>query len=397
MTVKRLIAISCIVACTAAAWFVLAETVNVRSASSSSRLTPEVEKNWGPVLKQEQPSLYYETPGEGRSRREIQPEQSNIQVAITYEPKNKGLFWYRTYFADFEAEYRVKNPAPIPQTIYVAFRFPAAEARYDKFSLIFGDKTTNKEPENGQLAESLQLAPGAEAPLKVTYRASGVDTWSYVLTGAKRIKNLHLAMTTNFREINVPVGAESPTSRAPDGRHYNWDYTDVIGAHAIAMDMPAVTNPGYVAGRMTFFAPVSLLFFFAVLVIVAVRDRIDLHPMNYFFLAAGCFAFQLLFAYLVDLVPLLASFLIAAVVSIALVNGYLWRAAGAKFARVAAVAQFAFMVLFSYSFFFDGLTGITITIGAIITLGLLMAFTARVNWSIALTSRATPPPIPVQS
>jgi hypothetical protein len=158
--------------------------------------------------------------------------------------------------------------------------------------------------------------------------------------------------------------------------------------------MPAVTNPGYVAGRMTFFAPVSLLFFFAVLVIVGIRERTTLHPMNYFFLAAGCFAFQLLFAYLVDLVPLTVSFLIAAAVSLALVNGYLWRATTRKFAVISTVAQFAYMVLFSYSFFFDGLTGITITVGAIVTLALLMAFTARVKWDEAFTSRSGPPPIP---
>jgi inner membrane protein involved in colicin E2 resistance len=145
---------------------------------------------------------------------------------------------------------------------------------------------------------------------------------------------------------------------------------------------------------MTFFAPVSLLFFFAVLVIVGIRERTDLHPMNYFFLAAGCFAFQLLFAYLVDLVPLTLAFCLAAAVSLALVTGYLWLATTRKFAVISAFAQFAYMVLFSYSFFFDGLTGITITVGAIITLALLMAFTARVKWDAALTSRATPPPMP---
>jgi len=201
-------------------------------------------------------------------------------------------------------------------------------------------------------------------------------------------------MQTNFREINVPVGAESPTARAADGLQFHWDYTDVIGAHAIAMDMPAVPKPGYVAGRMAYFAPVSLIFFFAVLVMVSVRQRVALHPMNYFFLAAGCFAFQLMFAYLVDLVPLMTSFLIAASVSLLLVNGYLWRAAGAKFARISTLAQFSYMVLFSYSFFFDGLTGITITIGAVVTLALLMAFTAKVDWNTALGSRLTPPPIP---
>ena len=120
--------------------------------------------------------------------------------------------------------------------------------------------------------------------------------------------------------------------------------------------------------------------------------------MNYFFLAAGCFAFQLLFAYLVDLAAA------AAVISHrrrGLARAGQWLplacAAGRRFAPSPPRAQFAYMVLFSYSFFFDGLTGITITIGAITTLALLMAFTARVNWSAAFTPRAAaPPPIPAR-
>jgi hypothetical protein len=149
---------------------------------------------------------------------------------------------------------------------------------------------------------------------------------------------------------------------------------------------------------MSFFAPVSLLFFFAVLVLMGMVWRISLHPVNYFFLAAGCFAFQLLFAYLVDLIPLLLAFSISAAVSLALVSGYLLAAVGRRFARLAVVAQFAYMVLFSYSFFFEGLTGLTITIGAIVTLALLMATTAKVNWAEKFTSktafRGVPPPVP---
>jgi hypothetical protein len=56
------------------------------------------------------------------------------------------------------------------------------------------------------------------------------------------------------------------------------------------------------------------------------------------------------------------------------------------------------MILFSYSFFFEGLTGLTITIGAIVTLALLMAATARVNWTEKFRGknslRGMPPPIP---
>ncbi len=387
MTIKRLFAIGFIIVCTAVAWFILGGAVSLRSRSSDSRLSSEVAQNWGPPLVQEHPVLFYEAPTSGLARREIQPLSSDIRVALVYEPKRKGLLWYRTYFADFTGSYVVKNPTQIAQTIYVTFRFPAQDARYDRFSLQFGDKLTDKAPVDGQIRESLTLAAGAQVPLTVTYHAAGTNGWSYAFGKAKRVQNLHLAMTTDFLDINIPANAESPTSREREGTGWTlrWDYTDVIGANAVAMDMPSVRNPGEVAGRMTFFAPVSLLFFFAVLVIVAVRDRVSLHPMNFFFLAAGCFAFQLLFAYLVDLLPLTASFLIAAAVSLTLVNGYLWRAAGARFASISLAAQFAYMVLFSYSFFFEGLTGITITAGAIVTLALLMAFTARVDWGRAFT------------
>jgi hypothetical protein len=397
MTIKRLIAIALIVGCTSFAWFLLAGALQLRTASSESRLSPEVAQNWGPELKQEHPQLFYLSPTDAHTRRELQPEQTQIAVQLSYEPKRKGLLWHRTYFANFTGEYRVRNPLPIAQTIYVAFRFPSAEARYDQFTLRFGHKVTDKAPNNGEIHESLMIPPGAEVPLKVTYRAAGTGSWSYLFNKTRRVKNLHLAMTTDFREINVPAGAESPTTRDVDGAGWrlNWDYTDVIGANAIAMDMPAVTNPGEVAKRMTCFAPVSLLFYFSVLVILSMARGVQLHPMNYFLLAAGCFAFQLLFAYLVDLLPLLPSFLVSAAVSVTLVNGYLWRAAGRSFAQLSAVAQTAYMVLFSYSFFFEGLTGITITIGAIITLALLMAFTARINWSRAFQAPLPqPPPIP---
>ena len=137
------------------------------------------------------------------------------------------------------------------------------------------------------------------------------------------------------------------------------------------------------------------LFFFAVLILICILQKVDLHPMNFFFLGAGCFAFQLLFAYLVDLIPIEAAFVIASVVSLGLVSGYLLLAKGIRFARLAALAQFAYMVLFSYSFFFDGYTGLAITIGAIVTLAILMAATARVNWTDKFSHRPPKaPPLP---
>ena len=132
---------------------------------------------------------------------------------------------------------------------------------------------------------------------------------------------------------------------------------------------------------MTFFAPVGLLFFLTVMVILGVLRRENLHPMSYFFLAGAFFAFHLLLAYLVDHIDVHLAFAIAAAVSLLLIVSYLRVVAGVRLALVqAGLAQAVFLVLFSYAFFFEGLTGLAVTIGAVLTLFVLMQITARVDW-----------------
>lgn len=385
MTVKRILAIGAIYICTSLCWGVLGTSLEVRTNNYSDSLGRAVTDVWGPAMNQYDPEIYYNVLGSSSGRHTIRPSQSNVNVALKYEPKKKGLLWYRTYLVDFHGEYTVENPTPITQTMYIKFEFPAKDASYsDVMFVVNGDPsaTSGTKIDDG-IVDAITLAPGGNAVVTVGYKSRGTDSWGYSFGDATRIKNFHLAMATDFSEIDFPAGTGSPTERTVEGKGWNlaWSYPDVINAQAIGMNMPAVLNPGPVASRISFFSPVSLLFFFTVLVFFCVLQGVDLHPMNYFFLAAGCFAFQLLFAYLVDLIPLLPAFCVAAVVSLALVSGYLLAAAGWRFARMAAVAQFAYMVLFSYSFFFDGLTGLTITIGAIVTLALLMAGTARVDWS----------------
>ncbi len=61
---------------------------------------------------------------------------------------------------------------------------------------------------------------------------------------------------------------------------------------------------------------------------------------------------------------------------------YLRVVVGPRFALVeAALAQLVYLVGFSYAFFFEGFTGLTVTIGAILSLFLVMQMTARVNWN----------------
>ena len=94
-------------------------------------------------------------------------------------------------------------------------------------------------------------------------------------------------------------------------------------------------------------------------------------------------------------------FAIASGVSILLVITYLRIVVGSQFAlREAALAQLTFLVLFSFAFFFRGYTGLSITIGAILTLFPAMQLTGRIRWAEkfrAVGPNTPPPPLPFAS
>jgi hypothetical protein len=397
MNFLRILAVALITLCTAAAWFILGSALTMRTQESTAQICSEVSDVWGPALEQKHPNAFYLSPTGARGRVMVQPSKTKVGAQLSYEPKKRGLLWHRTYGVTFSADYEFTNATPIAQTLYVQFPLPSESASYQGFSFSLGDAAARQSaPSKGVITEAVVVPPKSSVPLRVTYQTRGMDTWRYVFDDASRVVQFELALTTNFDEINFPCGTGSPTTRDEMAHLYTWSYPDVLSAPNIGMDMPKVLNAGPVAARISFFAPVSLVFFFTVLLIVGMTRGVNLHPMNYFMLAAGCFAFQLLFAYLVDLVPIHLSFGIAAGVSLVLVCVYIGAVGGRSMFWVALPAQLAYMVLFSYSFFFDGLTGLTIAIGAIITLGLLMLLTAKVNWAEKLGGRQPmPPQLPV--
>lgn len=399
ITFLQILAIGFIFSATAVGWFTLGSALTLRTQSSAAQLDASVAAGWGPPLTQPHPTGWYRSPtGEG-GRRTILPATSEVVVSLAYDPKQKGLLWYRTYDVDFSGRYQFRNPTPITQTLYVSFRLPPEGKTFTNFSLQLGEEAPlSASPQKGAITRAVVVPPGGETQLAIRYRTRGTDSWRYDLEGIERVSGFRLSMRTDFREIDFPLGVASPSERESTEAGWDllWDYPDVLGPQSAGLAMPNVLNAGPVAARIAFFAPVSLLFFFAVLLILGAVRGITLHPMNYFFLAAGCFAFQLLFAYLVDLLPIGWSFAIGAGVSLLLVNGYLALVAGRRLLVISLPAQAAYMVLFSYSFFFDGLTGITITLGAVATLAILMLVTARIQWQEIFRRPQAPavPPLP---
>jgi hypothetical protein len=415
MTTPRLLAIGFIFVCTAVAWSILGSTVVGRTGEMDGRLSQEVAQLWGGHHVQVAPQASVRRPREveeqvkeqdagGRTvvrtvKRTVIDEaplpaaSSRVRVDLGLEHRRKGLLWYDTYTVAFQADYRFVNPDPSEREVVVRFEFPSKEAIYDAFAVSLGGREAPSTTDfsNG-VTLTERVGPGEGLDLRVAYRSRGLGEWAYafVREGVAQVRDFELTMTTDFDGFDFPAGAISPTGKARSGRGWTlrWAFESLAAGKRIGIDPPNLLNPGPVTARITFFAPVSLLFFLTVMVILGVLGGRSLHPMNYFFLAAAFFAFHLLLAYLVDHVEMNTAFAIAAAASVFLVVSYLRIVAGMRTALVqAGLAQLVFLVLFSYAFFFEGYTGLTVTLGAVLTLFVLMQLTARVDWGAVFAKR----------
>jgi inner membrane protein involved in colicin E2 resistance len=193
-------------------------------------------------------------------------------------------------------------------------------------------------------------------------------------------------MRTSFPNVDFLLGTTSPTHHSVEQGRWQgeWNFTSLVAGAPIGIEMPKLLNPGPLASKVTFFAPLSLLFFFFVVAILSFVRKREMHPMHYLLLGCAFFAFHLLFAYLVDHVTIATSFTIASLVSVFLVVSYARLFVGWRFALVEmGISQIIYLVLFSMTFFWEGYTGLAIAIGATLTLFLVMQITGRFDFSAA--------------
>jgi hypothetical protein len=320
---------------------------------------------------------------------------SDVDVGLDVDQRKKGLLWFATYGVDFGAQYSISNPVDQAVMVQMAFPFPSHDAVYDNMKITAdGCDDLDITTESGQMIARFTLPPEGSQRIGFGYSSRGMDRWSYRFgSDVKIVENFKLAMETDFERIDFPAGTISPDDKervdGTAGWQLVWDKESLVSGLEIGMLMPQQINPGPLAQAMSMHAPVSLFFFFFVIFILQVLKDIRIHPMNYFFIAAAFFSFNLLFSYLVDHLDLALSFGIASAVSIVLVVLYLKLVVGARFALVeAGISQLVYQVLFSLAHFWEGYTGLTVTIGAILTLGIVMIATAKIDWFAAFKGKA---------
>ncbi len=438
--IKRIVALSFIVICTSVAWLYLAAAMNFRTNDKSETMTDAVGGLWGtphgqaaPMArieweveqktemteqekaayiaeKQEEENLKakrqrrrprrVEVPEEEFFKvvkepheREVSLKSSDVKVDLDLEHRQKGLLWFATYKVDFNADYGLENPVEYPAKVTMVFPFPSVSAVYDNLKIeaqgvsdLEYRAVMDTHSAGDPMIATFTLPPQAKQKVKFRYQSRGLDQWTYRFgDNSEMVENFKLTMNTNFDDVDFPRNSISPDKKTKkkDGAGWTleWDKESLVSAFQIGMVMPTRLNPGPLASSMSGHAPVSLVFFFFVIFLLQVLKGIKIHPMNYFFLAASFFSFNLLFGYLVDHLSLHWAFAISSAVSIFLVVSYLKVAVGARFAIIeAGISQFIFQILFAFAHFFEGYTGLAITIGAILTLAAVMHLTARLDW-----------------
>lgn len=330
--IRRIFAIAVIFLCTAVAWIILGSTILYRTYNWEPQLRQKVAGTWGSPQEQTSPTATFATIVKHRRASVIDGkvvekmeeetvttplplESSKLDVALNLAYRQKGLLWYSTYQVAFAGAYGFRNNTDQDQRITLAFHLPADHAVYDDLEvLVDGRAVPANQIERGAVCARVLIGAGATSRFHISYKSQGLETWRYHFgPEVSQIRDFTLRMKTSFRDIDFPDNSLSPTAKQEMGPGWllTWDYRNLVSGFQIAMTMPERLQPGPLAGEISYFAPVSLFFYFFVMFMITTIRRIDLHPMNYFFLAAAFFSFHLLLAYLVDHMVIHAAFAVA--------------------------------------------------------------------------------------
>jgi len=408
----RLLALSVIFLMASIAWLVLGGTMVNRADVQENSLEGEVAELWGRPMVQWAPTIdmTWEEPVQTKqtewvnqvaveklittkeTRHRIEPvKSSNLTTSLSLDERRKGLVWFPLYDVAFRGDWTWTHQGTESGTVWVEFVLPDASGVYDEFHLRVNGQEVASNLDNGRIRTSVPVEPGERIAFSVNYLSRGRASWTYMpVQGAGEVTDFSLALTTDFPGIDYPPGTMSPSERVQtnEGWALNWKFERLITGKGMGMLMPTRVQPGELAASMSFSAPVSLGLFMAWIFVLGLLKKIEIHPMNHLMVAGAFFAFHLLFAYTADHLPVEGAFALAAVVSVGLVVSYLRLVAGPRFALIeAGLAQVVYLVGFSLAHFWDGFTGLTVTVLGIATLFALMQLTGRVDWGTVFSAK----------
>ena len=344
--------------------------------------------------------------------------ESNVEINLKLERKKIGNLWFPVFIAAYQGEYEY-NIESVPeefrsQPLFLLLGLNSSESIYRSIEMKINDMAVqplSKLVANTPIELRSKMDSTGNVKVNYFYMTTGTDYILYVLAGQQeplqeavreddiprskyasterltRLDNFNVKLTTDFKIYDFPDRTIPPTKREQFGQknEFIWQFDKTVTGKNIGLIVPKETNPGEIAARISFFAPISLLFFFVVMIIFGILVKRKLHPMHYFFLAATFLSFHLMFSYSADHISMYSAFGIASIVSCLLTFSYLVRFNEWKYATISMSLQLLYLIVFSWSFFYKsttglGITGLIVTIVSVITLFVLMQLTAKLDW-----------------
>jgi hypothetical protein len=399
MTAKKIIAIFLIFMGALIGWMILGAANKARTDTNFYQLKSEVASLYGGDLvfrtplcyEKREVSLVEKQDGVEVERTIFQPVnseilESNVLIEVFLDQRKRGNLWFPTFRTRFQGDYLFKaDPGEGNYFIYSVLE--SSDSIYKNIHLeVNGVGQENLIPLIRR--QEFAVTPDEEGFIRMSlsYESTGMENLYYYISDGDDIEQLndfHLTIRTDFEDFDFPSYMMSPVSKVKNGEGWDlvWDLDNAVTGKDLGLIIPNRLNPGEIVSRVTFFAPVPLLFFFTVLIIFSALMKCPFHPMHYFFLAASFFSFHLMYSYFSDHMNLYVTFALSSLISLLLTVTYLRLFAPPKIAYLLApLTQIIYLVLFSYSFFFDGMTGLILTICSVVTLFVLMQVTGRVEW-----------------
>ncbi len=426
----RLTAMATIFVLAAFCWLAFGGLMSARTADQQSNLYGAVAGLWGVPLTQQAPIArlewservgvdepIYDKKGQPvldeagdvvtrhvvkhvtRTRTEAL-QSTDIAVDLSLDQRRKGLMWFSLYDVDFDGEWTWKHTGTETGRVWLEFRFPVADGVYDDFRFqVDGIEVSDTyPPEHGQIRVPMDVVPGTKVAFVAGYKSRGQDSFQYRPTdgSAGQLRDFSLRMKTDFADIDFPAFTLSPSDKVRSGGGWdlNWTFNRLVTGNGMGMTMPTRVQPGPLAAHMSFSAPISLGLFMVWIYVLGLLRKIDVHPVNHLFLAASFFSFHLLFGYSADHLPVESAFALSAVVSMFLTISYLRLVVGPRFAFLeAGGAQLLYLVGFSLAHFWEGYTGLTVTLLGIVTLFGIMQLTGRIRWAEVFGAKVVEQPL----
>jgi len=410
------------------AWMILGSVNADRTEDQTSGLSQRVQNLYGGPLIITPPRVYYERAKDRKLyvagvetvssiivRETVDPFNSNVTIDLSLDRKRVGNLWFPVFLATYRGHYTYDIEA-IPQEfcsgpLFLVPGLNSSESILRGIELKINDAVVRPLAKLVSSAaidlDPMQYVDG-KLVVAFRYETTGTQHLLYQLSNPgqrrtlgerdgrsnaveqerlTRLDNFNLKLTTNFVRYAFPERTIPYTTLRQDGGRsvFEWLFDQTVTGKNIGLVVPEELNPGSVASRVAFFAPISLLFFFVVLTIFGILAKNRLHPIHYAFLAATFLSFHLMFSYSADHISMYLAFAIASLIACLLTFNYVARVKDQNYALVATSLQLLYLVAFSWSFFYQtdtglGITGLIVTIVSVVTLFVLMQLTAKLDW-----------------